>query len=136
MPVRPRSGDLSLEERRDRAACRAWPGSQGWKLRSMLVVRISGNLFLRSGDHRNRLVLVGPYPSSSSISRRSKKIAAALDDGGKDPYLAEDCDAFAHPPMQRTNTMIPEWLKSAVFLAAHIAALATVALLISYGNNI
>ena len=32
--------------------------------------------------------------------------------------------------------MIPEWLKSAGFLAAHIAALATVALLINYGNNI
>ena len=32
--------------------------------------------------------------------------------------------------------MIPEWLKSAGFLAGHIAALATVALLINYGNNI
>ena len=32
--------------------------------------------------------------------------------------------------------MIPEWLKSAGFLAAHIAALATVALLINYWNNI
>ena len=65
-----------------------------------------------------------------------QKFSAALHDGGKDPYLGEACDAFAHPPMQRTNTLIPEWLKSAGFLAAHIAALATVALLINYGNNI
>ena len=38
--------------------------------------------------------------------------------------------------MKKTNTMIPEWLKSAGFLAAHIAALTTVSLLINYGNKI
>ena len=80
--------------------------------------------------------LSAPVQFAIDFTTKNEKFAAALDDGSKDPYLGKACDAFAHPPMQRTNRMIPERFKSAGFLAAHIAALATVALLINYGNNI
>ena len=49
-----------------------------------------------------------PVQFTIAFTTKPKNFAATLDDGGKNPYLGEACDAFAHPPMQRTDTMIPE----------------------------